>query len=231
MPASATKNAMDEERWTAVDEFISRTLLPGDPLFAETLRAGEDAGLPPISVSAPLGMLLHVLVRALGARRVLEIGTLAGYSTIWIAHAVGPEGKVITLELDPHHAEVAGANFGRAGVTGVVELRLGPALESLERLEREGADPFDLIFIDADKTSYPDYLRWALRLSRVGTVLVVDNVVRAGSVLDADSDDPAVVGTRSVLELMGAEPRLAATVIQTVGSKGYDGFALALVNG
>lgn len=222
---------MDDERWNAVDEFISGTLLPDDPVYADVLRAGEEGGLPPISVSAPLGMLLHVLVRALGVRRVLEVGTLAGYSTIWMARAVGPEGKVVTLELDPHHAEVARANFARAGVTGTVELRLGPAVESLARLDDEGAAPFDLVFIDADKPSYPDYLRAALRLSRVGTVIVVDNVVREGRVLDADSDDPAVAGTRSVLEQIGAEPRLAATALQTVGSKGYDGFALALVTG
>ncbi|HLW44621.1 MAG TPA: O-methyltransferase [Acidimicrobiales bacterium] len=215
--------------WTDVDRFFADTLLPHDPVFEETLSAAEAGGLPPISVSAPQGMLLQVLVRALGARKVLEIGTLAGYSTIWMARGVGEGGAVVTLELDPHHAEVAKANFTRAGVDGVVDLRLGRALDSLAAIENAGEGPFDLIFVDADKDTYPDYVRWALRLSRPGTVIVVDNVVRHGLVLEAASDDAAVAATRSALELIGQEPRLVATAIQTVGSKGYDGFAVALV--
>lgn len=220
---------MDETLWTDVDRFISETLLPQDPVLEETLRAAEEGGLPPISVSAPLGMLLHVLVRALGAKRVLEIGTLAGYSTIWLARAVGAGGAVVTLEVDPHHAEVARANFARAGVDDVVDLRLGRALDSLARIEQEGGAPFDLIFVDADKDTYPEYIGWALRLARPGTLMVVDNVVRNGRVLDARPDDAAVAGARAALELLGNEPRLVATAIQTVGSKSYDGFAVALV--
>jgi predicted O-methyltransferase YrrM len=222
---------MDGTLWTDVDRFISDTLLPHDPVFAETLRAGEEGGLPPISVSAPQGMLLHLLVRAIGARRVLEIGTLAGYSTIWMARAIADGGTVVTLELDPHHAEVATQNFVRAGVDHVVDLRLGPALDSLAAIENEGGDPFDLVFVDADKKTYPEYVRRALALSRVGSLLVIDNVVREGEVLDSATQDPDVAGTRRMLELLGEEPRLLATAIQTVGSKGYDGFAVALVTG
>jgi len=222
---------MDGTLWTDVDGFITGTLLPHDPVFAETLRAAEEGGLPPISVSAPQGMLLHLLVRAVGARRVLEIGTLAGYSTIWMAKAVTDGGIVVTLELDPYHAQVARQNFVRAGVDGVVDLRLGPALGSLGAIEKEGGAPFDLVFVDADKKTYPDYLLAALRLSRPGTLLVVDNVVREGEVLDSTTQDPDVAGTRRALELLGEEPGVVATAIQTVGSKGYDGFAIALVTG
>ncbi|HTX62058.1 MAG TPA: O-methyltransferase [Acidimicrobiales bacterium] len=220
---------MDETIWTDVDRFFTETLLPRDPVFEDVLRAADDAGLPPISVSAPQGMLLHVLVRALGAHRVLEIGTLAGYSTIWLASAVAPGGTVVTLELDPRHAEVARRNFARAGVDGVVDLRLGAALDSLAVIEKEGGGPFDLVFVDADKSTYPEYVRWALRLSRPGTLLVLDNVVRDGMILEPDSDDAFVAGTRRALEILGEEPRLLATALQTVGSKGYDGFAVALV--
>ncbi|MDA8311770.1 MAG: O-methyltransferase [Actinomycetota bacterium] len=220
---------MDDTIWQDVDRFFTGTLLPQDPVFEETLRAADDAGLPQIGVSPPQGMLLHVLVRAIGARRVLEIGTLAGYSTIWMARAVPAGGSVVTLELDSHHAEVARRNFSRAGVDGVVELRLGPALESLARIEEEGRGPFDLVFVDADKRTYPEYLRWALRLARPGTLVVVDNVVRDGKILEAGSQDPTTDGVRRALELMGEEPRLVGTAIQTVGSKGYDGFAVALV--
>lgn len=217
---------MDDTLWTDVDHFLTETLLPKDPVFEETLRAAEEGGLPPISVSAPLGMLLHVLVRALGARRVLEIGTLAGYSTIWMARAVGEGGTVVTLEVDAHHAGVARANFVRAGVADIVDLRLGRAVDSLAVIEKEGGAPFDLVFIDADKDTYPEYLTWALRLARPGTLIVLDNVVRSGRILE---DDATVAGSRAVLELLGKEPRLLATAIQTVGSKNYDGFAVALV--
>ncbi len=220
---------MDETLWNDVDRFFTDTLLVPDPVFDATLRAADDAGLPPINVSAPQGMLLHVLVRALGARRVLEIGTLAGYSTIWMARAVPDGGSVTTLELDPRHAEVARRNFARAGLDGVVELRLGPAVDSLAVIEQEGRGPFDFVFIDADKPSYPEYVRWALRLARPGTLVVVDNVVREGRILEAGSPEAIVVGTRRALEVMGAEPRLLVTAVQTVGSKGYDGFAVAVV--
>ncbi len=220
---------MNDTSWTDIDSYFTETLLPHDPVFAEALRAAEEGGLPPISVSAPLGMLLHVLVRTVGARRVLEIGTLAGYSTIWLARGVGDGGTVVTLELDPHHADVARGNFARAGVQGIVDLRLGRALDSLAAIEENGEGPFDLIFVDADKNTYPDYLRSALRLARPGTLIVLDNVVRGGRVLERDSDDPLMVGIREALEILGAEPRLVATAIQTVGSKGYDGFAVALV--
>lgn len=222
---------MDDSRWEALDRFFVDTLLPDDPVFADALRAAEEAGLPPINVSAPQGMLLHILVRVVGARRVLEIGTLAGYSGIWIAKGIGAGGSLTTLEVDPHHAEVAERNFERAGLTGAVDLRLGPALESLARLEEEGGGPFDLVFVDADKETYPDYVRWALRLTAPGSLIVVDNVVREGRVLDPGDTDPVVAGTREAIELIGAEPRLAATALQTVGTKGYDGFAVALVTG
>ena len=222
---------MDGTLWTDVDSFITGTLLPHDPVFAQSLRAAEEGGLPPISVSAPQGMLLHLLVRALDARRVLEIGTLAGYSTIWMARAVADGGTVVTLELDPHHAQVARQNFVRAGVDDVVDLRLGPALDSLAAIEKEGGAPFDLVFVDADKKTYPEYVRRALGLSRPGTLLVVDNVVREGEVLDSTTQDQDVAGARRALELLGEEPGVVATAIQTVGSKGYDGFALALVTG
>lgn len=223
------EGAMDEKLWADVDQFFTDTLLPQDPVFEETLRAADEAGLPPISVSAPEGMLLHLLVRAVGARRVLEIGALAGYSTIWMAQAVGEGGTLVTLEIDPHHAEVAKRNYERAGVDGIVDLRLGRALDSLAAIDKEGGGPFDFVFVDADKDTYPDYLRWALRLARPGTLIVVDNVVRNGRILEEHSDNAAVAGTRAALELIGEEPRLAATAIQFVGSKGYDGFAVALV--
>ena len=222
---------MDDTSWIDVDSFLTSTLLPNDPVFAEVLHAAEEGGLPRIHVSAPQGMLLHVLVRALGARRVLEIGTLAGYSTIWMARAVAQGGTVVTLEVDAHHAEVARANFARAAVDHVVDLRLGPAVDSLAAIEKEGGAPFDLVFVDADKKTYPEYVRWALRLSRPGTLLVLDNVVRDGRILDSSSEDPDLVGTRRALELLGEEPRVLATAIQTVGTKGYDGFALGLVTG
>lgn len=228
-PGSATNGRMDDALWNDVDRFYTETLLPHDPIFEEALRAAEEAGLPAINVSAPQGMLLHILARAVSARRVLEIGTLAGYSTIWLARAVAKGGTVVTLEIDPHHAEVARRNFARAGVEDVVDLRLGPALETLSALGEEDGGPFDFVFVDADKDTYPEYVRWTLRLARPGALVVVDNVVRDGRVLEAGSSDRAVAGTRRALELIGEEPRLVGTAIQTVGSKGYDGFAVALV--
>lgn len=222
---------MDEALFTDVDRFFSDTLIPDDPVFEEALRAAQDAGLPPINVSAPQGRLLHVLVRAVGARRVLEIGTLAGYSTLWMAKALPEGGTVVTLELDPHHAEVARRNFERAGVDGVVDLRLGPALDSLAAIEREDGGPFDLVFVDADKPTYPEYVRWALRLARPGTLIVVDNVVVGGRIVESGPEDAIADGIRRALKAVGAEPRLVATAVQTVGSKGYDGFAVAVVTG
>jgi predicted O-methyltransferase YrrM len=180
-------------------------------------------------VAANQGKLLHLLARLGGARRILEIGTLGGYSTIWLARALTPGGRMITLEFDPKHAQVARGNIERAGLAGVVEVRIGPAIEALPKLQAEGAGPFDLIFIDADKESTPDYFQWALKLSRVGSAIVVDNVVRAGEVIDGRKRDAGVQGVRKFYEMVAAEKRVSATAIQTVGSKGHDGFALVLV--
>ncbi|MBA3282215.1 MAG: O-methyltransferase [Acidimicrobiia bacterium] len=220
---------MSEDRWADVDDYLASLLVPADPVLDEVLEASTAAGLPAINVSPNQGALLAMLARLHGARTVLEVGTLAGYSTIWLARALSPGGQVVTLEVDPAHAEVARANFVRAGVDDRITLRLGRALDSLPALADEGAGPFDLFFIDADKANNPEYFRWAMRLSRAGSLIVIDNVVRDGAVLDADSADPAVVGTRRLHELLAAEPGVTATVVQTVGAKGWDGFALALV--
>jgi predicted O-methyltransferase YrrM len=215
--------------WTAVDDYFTSTLIPLDEALEAAQRAAAAGGLPAISVSAPQGKLLHLLARSIGAGRILEVGTLGGYSTIWLARAIPASGALITLELDPHHAEVARANIDRAGVGPRVEIRVGRAADSLEVLAAEGPEPFDLVFIDADKASNAVYFDWALRLSHPGTVIIVDNVVRGGRVADAVSRDADVIGVRLVTEAMAAEPRVEATAIQTVGSKGYDGFALAVV--
>jgi predicted O-methyltransferase YrrM len=220
---------MTQEQWTAVDRYLTDLFVPSDTALDAVLQASAAAGLPAIHVAPNQGKLLMLLARAQGARVILEIGTLGGYSTIWLARALPEGGRLVTLEVDPRHAVVARANFARAGLVGIVELRLGPALETLPQLVAEGSGPFDLIFIDADKPSYPDYLPWALALSRRGSLIVADNIVRQGAVADAASDDPAVLGVRRFNELLAAEPRVSATAIQTVGSKGYDGFALALV--
>jgi len=220
---------MDQKRWTAVDDYIGDLLAPADPALDAALKASETAGLPSIQVAANQGKLLHLLARLQGARTILEIGTLGGYSTIWLARALPSDGRLITLELDPWHAEVARENIARAGLAERVEVRVGPASETLAGLAAEGGGPFDLIFIDADKEGYPDYLSWALKLSRPGSLIVADNVVRGGAVIDPASSDPRVQAVRHCLELMADEPRLDATVIQTVGSKGYDGLAFALV--
>ncbi|HEX5474598.1 MAG TPA: O-methyltransferase [Vicinamibacterales bacterium] len=219
---------MPQNEWTAVDDYLARVVQP-DARATAALRAGEAAGLPPIGVSAPQGKLLHLLARVRGASSILEIGTLAGYSTIWLAQALRPGGRLITLEADPRHADVARANIERAGLADAVEVRVGRASESLPALDAEGRGPFDLIFIDADKPGTPEYLTWALRLSRPGTLIVIDNVVRSGAVVDDSGKDASVAGMRQALDLLAEEPRVSATVIQTVGSKGYDGFALALV--
>ena len=220
---------MPQEQWAAVDRYICDLLVPPDAALDEALRASAAAGLPPINVTPNLGKLLHLLARLQGARNILEVGTLAGYSTIWLARALPAGGRLITLESEPKHADLARANFARAGLTDVIELRLGRALDTLPQIAAEGRGPFDLIFIDADKPGNADYFEWALKLSRRGSLIIVDNVVRKGAVIDAASADPAVQGVRRFNDLLAAEPRVSATEIQTVGSKGYDGFALALV--
>ena len=220
---------MTQELWSEVDRYFIEQLIPGDPVLDEVLKANAAAHLPPVDVTPTQGRLLYLLARIRGARRVLEIGTLGGYSTIWLARALAPGGKVVTLESEPRHAAVASANIERAGLSAVVEITIGVAAESLARLRAEGAGPFDLIFIDADKRDNPIYLEWSLRLSRVGSVIVGDNVVRRGAVADAGNPDPDTQGLRRFFEMIAAEPRLEATAIQTVGSKGYDGFSLALV--
>lgn len=197
--------------------------------MAAVLESAAAAGLPPINVTPSQGRLLQIIAAMVGARSILEVGTLGGYSTIWLARSVPAGGQVVTLEIDSRHAAVARENFARAGVDGVVDLRLGPATDTLAVLAAERRDPFDLVFIDADKERTADYFSWALRLSRPGTAIIVDNVVRDGAVVDSGSDDPRVQGIRRFLEQLAAEPRVTATVVQTVGSKGYDGFALARV--
>jgi predicted O-methyltransferase YrrM len=221
---------MSQELWTAVDQYVTERLVPRDPVLDEALKSNAAAGLPSIDVSPNQGKLLHLLARIQGARRILEIGTLGGYSTIWLARALPSNGRLVTLEVEPKHAETAIANVKRAGLSSIVELRLGPALESLSQLHSEGAPPFDFIFIDADKQNIPAYLEWSLRLSRPGTVIITDNVIRDGAVINPEDPDPRVQGVRRFFEMIAADPRLDATALQTVGSKGHDGFALAIVN-
>jgi predicted O-methyltransferase YrrM len=225
---------MTQELWSAMDRYIGDQLLPEDPVLEAAIAASDAAGLPPIAITPPQGKLLELLVRIHGARRILELGTLGGYSTIWLARGLPAGGSIVTLELDPHHAEVASANLARAGLTETVQLRVGPALQTLPELLAEDAGPFDLIFIDADKGNYPGYLEWSLKLSRPGSVIIGDNVVRSGVILDPDGYDPrlgegGVRAVRRFYELLAAEPGVSATVIQTVGDKGHDGFAVALV--
>jgi predicted O-methyltransferase YrrM len=220
---------MTQDRWSAVDDYLCGQLVPADEVLESALWASAAAGLPEISVSPAQGKMLHLLARAQGARRILEIGTLGGYSAIWLARALPPDGHLITLEADTRHAEVARENLALAGLADRTEVRVGRAQETLPHLIASGAGAFDLIFIDADKPGYPDYLRWSLDLARPGTVLVADNVVRDGAVADPASTDPNVRGMRQFIELLAAEPRVSATAIQTVGSKGYDGFVLAVV--
>jgi len=217
------------KEWSAVDDYIAGHLLGDDPVLDAVLQANAAAGLPAIDVSAVQGTMLNLLARGMGPRRILEVGTLGGYSTIWLARALPEGGHLVTLELDPHHAEVARANLSTAGLADKVEVRVGPATETLEAMITAGEAPFDFIFVDADKEGYPDYLRAAMRLSRPGTMIVFDNVVREGGILDPEHPDPRVQGTRALFEAMAAEPRLSATAVQTVGAKKWDGFALALV--
>jgi predicted O-methyltransferase YrrM len=220
---------MDKELWTAVDQYTTDRLLPRDPALEAALKGSEAAGLPPISVSPSQGKMLMLLAQLAGASRILEIGTLGGYSSIWLARALKPGGRLITLEANPKHAQVAGANIAHAGFAAVVEVRLGDAHAGIEQLVAEGAAPFDLIFIDADKSGIPHYLEWSLKLAHRGTLIIVDNVIRDGALIDAKNEDANVKGARRLHEMLAAEPRLSATTIQTVGSKGYDGFTLALV--
>ena len=212
--------------WAEVDALLEERLLPRDPVLEDVLRASAAAGLPAHDVSPLQGRLLELLARLRGARAILEIGTLGGYSTIWLARALPPGGRLVTLELDPHRAAVARENLERAGLADRVEVLAGPALETLPGL----SGPFDFVFIDADKEASADYLGWALRLARPGTLVVADNVVRGGAVADGDSTDPRVRGVRRLLDAIAAEPRLSATGLQTVGAKGWDGFVLALVD-
>jgi predicted O-methyltransferase YrrM len=221
--------ASDKKLWTQVDSYFGELLAPVDEVLDAALKANDKAGLPPIGVTALQGKFLDFLVRITGARRVLEIGTLGGYSTIWLARALPAGGKLITLELEPHHAEVARGNLKRARLLDRVEIRVAPAVDSLAALDRESATGFDLIFIDADKQSYPQYLEWSLKLARIGTVIVADNVVRQGNVIDPKSRDGNVQGVRRFTEMLAKDGRLSSTVLQTVGEKGYDGFALAVV--
>ncbi|MGH2913266.1 MAG: O-methyltransferase [Solirubrobacteraceae bacterium] len=227
---------MNQDLWSAVDGYISERLLAPDPALDAALAASDAAGLPPIAITPNQGKLLEMIARIHKAQSILELGTLGGYSTIWLARALPEGGRLITLERDPRYAEVAQANISRAGVAEMVQLRVGAALQTLPELHDEGVGPFDLIFIDADKQNYPGYLEWSLELSRVGTLIIGDNVVRAGTILDPAADDPSfedggvAAGVRRFYEILSAEPRVSATAIQTVGAKGHDGFALALVN-
>lgn len=217
-----------EERWTEVDRYFSERLLPDDPVLQASLAASNDAGLPEISVSPNQGKLLEILARISGASSVLEIGTLAGYSTIWLARGLAAGGRIITIEIDPKHATVARSNFKRAGLTKTVELIEGSALDILPHLAKEKRGPFDIIFIDADKQNIPAYYDWSLKLSGRGSLIIVDNVVRDGRVIDSATDDPGVMGVRRFIDVLSAEKQLNATAIQTVGIKGYDGFAIIL---
>jgi predicted O-methyltransferase YrrM len=221
---------MSHDRWTAVDRYICERLLAPDPPLEQAVAASAAAGLPPIAVSPPQGKLLHLLARIHGARTILELGTLGAYSTIWLARALPADGALVTIEADPAYARVAGANIAAAGLSELVDLRVGPALEQLPLLAAEAPPPFDLIFIDADKENTPRYFTWALELSRPGSIIITDNVIRDGALLDASNRDPRIEGMRQFHELLRDESRVSATTIQTVGSKGYDGFNVALVN-
>ncbi len=220
---------MSDRNWAEVDRYLAELFVGPEAGLDAAQRVSEAEGLPSISVSAMHGRLLHLLARLQGAERILEIGTLGGYSAIWLARALPAQGRLVTLEVDPHHADVARRNVDAAGCGAVVDIRVGRAADVLERLVGERDAPFDMIFIDADKPAYPDYLRWALRLSRPGTLIVADNVVRDGKVLDASGEDANAAAVRAFLELCAAEPRLETTVVQTVGTKGWDGLALARV--
>jgi predicted O-methyltransferase YrrM len=217
--------------WIDVDRYFVDTLHLSDPVLDATMAANAAAELPAIDVAPNQGKLLHLFAKLVSAKKILEMGTLGGYSTIWLARALPPGGRVLSLEFNPQHAEVAKSNLQRAGLSDRVEIRVGAALDSLPIIQDEGLGPFDFIFIDADKPNNPGYLEWAIKLSRPGTLIIVDNVVRDGAVADSSSADPTVEGTRRMFELMAGDSRLSSTALQTVGSKGYDGFAMAIVNG
>lgn len=219
----------DKQQWTAVDRYITDLLVPSDAALESALRASREAGLPEINVSPNQGKLLHLLARVMGARRILEIGTLGGYSAIWLARALPAGGTMVTIEAEPRHAEIARANLARSGLDHVVDLRIGRALEVLPEIDKQRVGPFDLTFIDADKPSTTEYFNWALKLSRPGSVIIADNVVRDGAIADRSSRDTSVQGMQRLLASIASEPRVSATVIQTVGAKGYDGFAMAIV--
>jgi len=220
---------MTQEQWTAVDRYITDLFVPSDPALDAALRATTDAGMPLINVAPNQGKLLHILALASRARAILEIGTLGGYSTIWLARALPADGRLISLEADPKHAAVARDNIARAGLAEIVEVRLGRALDTLPQLASEGRGPFDLVFIDADKPNTAAYFAWALRLTRRGGLIITDNIVRGGAVIDEGSADASVQGVRRFNAAQAAEPRVSATALQTVGSKGYDGLAIAVV--
>lgn len=220
---------MAQDQWTAVDSYIADLFIAPDFALEAALDSSKAAGLPTINVSPAQGKLLHMLARMQGARSILELGTLGGYSTIWLARALPPAGHLLSLEIDPTRAELARANVARAGLASAVEIKLGRAEDTLQKLVNEGHAPFDLVFIDADKPGYAEYLKWSLKLSRPGTLIIADNVIRKGAVADPASNDDNVQGIRKFNELLAAEKRVTTTVIQTVGSKGYDGFALILV--
>jgi len=220
---------MNQALWTSVDHFLDGLLLDRDPILDEALQASAAAGLPEIQVSPGQGKFLALLAQLQGARSILEIGALGGYSTIWLARALPPDGSLVTLEVDPRHAQVAQENLERAGLKSKVEVWVGPALDNLPVLAAQGRGPFDLIFIDADKPNNVRYFQWALKLSRRGSLIIIDNVIRDGFVADPVHNDPGVLGARRLIEAIAAEPRVSASVLQTVGRKGYDGFALALV--
>ncbi|MFC5451804.1 O-methyltransferase [Paenibacillus aestuarii] len=218
------------ETWRKVDDYVVERLIPNDPVLEHVLSANRNSGLPEIDVSPAQGKLLHIWARMQGAKRILEIGTLGGYSTVWLARALPAEGKVVTLELDPHHAQVAQSNLALAGLDDKVEIRVGAALQQLALMKEENQAAFDLIFIDADKPNNPAYLQWALQFSHPGTVIIGDNVIREGKIVNEQSTDASVQGVRQFYDLIAEEPRLTATAIQTVGVKGYDGFIIAIVD-
>ncbi len=220
---------MSHKQWTTVDNYINNLFVPSDPALEAALKASADAGLPTIQVSPAQGKLLYLLAQAMNARRILEIGTLGGYSTIWLARALPADGSLITLEIDPKHAQVAQTNIAQAGLADKVEVRVGRAQETLAHIASENKGPFDLVFLDADKPGYTDYFHWALQLTRRGSIIIADNVVREGEIADHLSKDRDVQGVRRFNETVAAEPRVSATVVQTVGSKGWDGFLLAVV--
>lgn len=222
---------MNQEQWNTVDQYFDGLFAPPDAVLEAALAATAEAGLPAINVSPTQGKLLHILAKTHNASKILEIGTLAGYSTIWLARALPADGKLVTLEIDPKHAAVARANIARASLDSQVEVIVGKAIESLPQLDSNGAGPFDLVFIDADKVSTPDYLAWAMRLTKPGSLIIIDNVVRSGQVANPATTDPNVQGVQKALSMLAQDKRIVATALQTVGSKGFDGFSLALVVG